>query len=81
MSADEQSELQCEADSYNRCIQAHMYLAVEFETLQQYLTLLEMTAKKLSILGERVSFYLAAAVSDFYVPDDKVRQHTICSAD
>lgn len=77
MTSDEQSELLCEADSYNRCIHAHMYLAVEFETLQQYLALLELCAKKLSTLGERVSFYLAAAVSDFYVPDDKVRQHTM----
>jgi hypothetical protein len=35
--------------------------------------LLESVAKKLSVLNERVMFYLAAAVSDFYIPDEEVR--------
>lgn len=73
LSCDEQAQLQCEADSYNRCIQENMLVTVEFETLQEYLGLLELTAKKLSFLADRVSFYLAAAVSDFYIPDEKVR--------
>ena len=74
MTNNEQAELQCEADSYNRCVQANMYITVEFETLQEYLSVLEVAAKKLSILEDRVSFYLAAAVSDFYVPVEKVAQ-------
>jgi hypothetical protein len=51
----------------------HFYLPVEFETLDQYLALLETIARRLGQWGPRVCFYLAAAVSDFYIPEEKVR--------
>ena len=62
------SELRC----YNHCIKNKMLLSIPYETLQEYLTCLQFIAEELSYLKERVCFYLAAAVSDFYVPDDEV---------
>jgi hypothetical protein len=64
--------LKQESITYNNIISANRYLSIPFETLQEYLVLLESVAKKLSVLNERVMFYLAAAVSDFYIPDEEV---------
>ena len=61
-----------EARAYNLSIQTRFYLPVAFTTLQEYLALLEMAGKMLAPLGARACFYLAAAVSDFYIPDDQV---------
>ena len=62
------SELRC----YNHCIKNKMLLTIPFETLQEYLSSLQFLAEELSHLKERVCFYLAAAVSDFYVPEEEV---------
>jgi phosphopantothenate-cysteine ligase len=48
------------------------YLSVEFETLDQYLAHLETLSCLLGQWGPRVCFFLAAAVSDFYIPEEKV---------
>lgn len=48
------------------------YLEVDFVTLHEYLHLLEFLAKSLAPLGPRVLFYLAAAVSDFFIPPNQV---------
>lgn len=48
------------------------YLDIPFVTLQQYLHQLEAIAKLLAPFGPRVCFYLAAAVSDFFIPDEQV---------
>ncbi|KAJ1421930.1 DNA/pantothenate metabolism flavoprotein [Ochromonadaceae sp. CCMP2298] len=58
----------------------HFYLSVEFETLDQYLALLETIAVRLGQWGPRVCFYLAAAVSDFYIPEEELVQHKIQSS-
>ena len=47
-------------------------LQIEFTTLSSYLFLLRMSAEALSAFGNRVMFYLAAAVSDFYIPRESV---------
>lgn len=62
------SECKC----YTTSTTTGMYLPLPFETLDQYLKLLKLTSIKLSKFGSRLCFYLAAAVSDFYVPDEKV---------
>lgn len=41
-------------------------------TLSDYLFLLKASAEALSPLGNHVMFYLAAAVSDFYIPDSEL---------
>lgn len=48
------------------------YLSLEYETLQQYLDALRTIATTMNCLGPRACFFLAAAVSDFYIPAEKV---------
>lgn len=73
-------QLQAEAVAYTTCVTENRYLPIDFETLQEYLTLLELCARSFGKLNERVCFYLAAAVSDFYIPDEQVSRQTNCTA-
>lgn len=50
-----------------------------FTTLSDYLFLLRAAAQHLRPFSSRAMFYLAAAVSDFYVPPDEMAQHKISS--
>ena len=70
--SDERKRLLVESEVFCMSVEHEFYLPVEFETLQEYLQLLEAAARALSSLKERVCFYLAAAVSDFYIPEDQV---------
>lgn len=47
-------------------------------TLSDYLFLLRASAEALSPLGSHVMFYLAAAVSDFYIPENEMVGVTVC---
>ena len=47
---------------------ADMLLPVEFTTLSDYLHYLQGTAQALAVCGNAAMLYLAAAVSDFYIP-------------
>lgn len=69
----QQQQILTESECFLESVQHHYYLPVEFETLEDYLSLLEIAAKSLSTLDDRACFYLAAAVSDFYVPSAKVK--------
>jgi len=53
----------------------HRLLEIPFESLTDYLHLLRMICVRLSTFGRRTLLYLAAAVSDFYLPLDAMRQH------
>ncbi|EDO44150.1 predicted protein [Nematostella vectensis] len=54
-------------------------LLVEFNTLSDYLFLLRTMAEVLGTMGPQIMFYLAAAVSDFYIPSDSMAEHKISS--
>lgn len=54
-------------------------LMVNFFTVSDYLFLLMETAKMVRGLGAPIMFYLAAAVSDFYLPETQVSEHKIQS--
>eukprot|EP00892_Ulva_mutabilis_P007676 jgi/Ulvmu1/5280/UM022_0074.1 len=56
-------------------------LTVHFSTVFEYLAYLEAIARKLQEFGRNVMFYLAAAVSDFYVPWPEVPEHKMQSRD
>ncbi|XP_052253616.1 phosphopantothenate--cysteine ligase-like isoform X2 [Dreissena polymorpha] len=56
-------------------------LMVEFTTLADYLHLLKAASCIMKSLGNRAMLYLAAAVSDFYIPADKMPLHKIQSSD
>ena len=55
---------------YHEAQRKHRLLLVSFTTLGEYLHLLRETCSALQPLGSRAMLYLAAAVSDFYIPAD-----------
>lgn len=55
------------------------FLRVEFTTVFEYLHLIRLMSKHLEPLGNRVMVYLAAAVSDFYVPEARLPMNKIQS--
>ncbi|KAK9670325.1 hypothetical protein RND81_13G194000 [Saponaria officinalis] len=61
-------------------IEAGVLLKLRFTTIFEYLQLLQMIGAALKDLGPRAMFYLAAAVSDFYVPWESMAEHKIQSA-
>ena len=63
------SELRC----YNHSIKNNYLYSISFETIDEYLYLLKTIALEINYLKERVCLYLAAAVSDFYVPKEEVK--------
>lgn len=66
--------------SYQEAAAAGTFLAVEFTTLADYLHLLQAAAQALNPLGSSAMIYLAAAVSDFYVPVSEMPEHKIQSS-
>ncbi|XP_059483553.1 phosphopantothenate--cysteine ligase [Neocloeon triangulifer] len=54
-------------------------LMVNFTTLTEYLWILRASAEAMACLNSRAMLYLAAAVSDFYVPPEKMPEHKIQS--
>ena len=56
-------------------------LRISFETLFEYLVYLKAIAEALNPFGPRAAFYLAAAVSDFYVPLSSMAEHKIQSSE
>jgi len=50
-----------------------------FVTVDDYLWLLRAVSKEMSVLKRRALFYLAAAVSDFFLPRQKLSEHKIQS--
>lgn len=53
---------------------------ISFTTLSDYLWLLQATAQEMHILGPLALLYLAAAVSDFYIPASQMPCHKIQSS-
>lgn len=64
---------------YKEVQAAGTLLMVEFSTLSDYLFLLRTISEASGPHGPGVMFYLAAAVSDFYIPNDKMPEHKIQS--
>ncbi|CAN1144177.1 Phosphopantothenate--cysteine ligase 2 [Linum perenne] len=58
----------------------HLLLKLPFTTIFEYLQMLQIIAKAMNPLGPHSMFYLAAAVSDFYVPWESMAEHKIQSA-
>lgn len=49
-----------------------------FVTVDDYLWLLRAVSQEMSILGRRAMFYLAAAVSDFFLPRQRMVRSSKC---
>jgi phosphopantothenate-cysteine ligase len=64
---------------YSFAKQNGLLLTLTFVTVTEYLWELREVAKLMHPLGARAVFYLAAAVSDFFVPNDRLVEHKIQS--
>lgn len=77
LSSDEVDLLRLESKIVQEIQSDNNFYSIPFTTVQEYLTLLEIVSSVLSPFGPRVCFYLAAAVSDFFLPDEKVSQESV----
>lgn len=66
---------------YNKNLNEKLFLPIEFVTLNEYLGYLQLISTYLQKFDKRALLYLAAAVSDFYLPDNEVVKHKIQSSD
>jgi phosphopantothenate---cysteine ligase (ATP) len=66
---------------YKHYSSTNRLLAIEFESLADYIHLLRMVSVSMTVFDKNAIIFLAAAVSDFYVPASKMAEHKIQSAD
>jgi len=66
---------------YNKARNNNMLLLVNFVTLSDYLFKLKSSTRILATIGRSAMYYLAAAVSDFFIPVEKMAEHKIQSRD
>jgi phosphopantothenate-cysteine ligase len=55
-------------------------LSIHFYTVADYLHLLQRTSQLFNQLGRNAMIFLAAAVSDFYLPEDQLVPFEMCSS-
>jgi phosphopantothenate-cysteine ligase len=66
---------------YMKAKKQNTLLILSFVTITEYLWELREVAKLMHPLGSNALFYLAAAVSDFFVPADRMVEHKIQSSE
>lgn len=66
---------------YNNAKNSNLLLLIPFTTVNQYLFTLRSCSSILQELGANALFYLAAAVSDFFLPQSRMPDHKIQSQD
>ncbi|KAK8202080.1 Phosphopantothenate--cysteine ligase cab2 [Zalaria obscura] len=66
---------------YQTARKANTLLLIPFVTVNEYLWELREIAKLMQPLGSNALFYLAAAVSDFFIPADRMVEHKIQSSE
>lgn len=76
-----QNDLFTVLQKYQQVKAKNMLLLVPFTTVHQYLFTLKLIAQELSVIGSDALFYLAAAVSDFFLPGSRIPDHKIQSQD
>lgn len=64
---------------YKRAVDQNLMLFVPFTTVNQYLFTLHLISLELKPVAHSSLFYLAAAVSDFFLPTSRVSEHKIQS--
>lgn len=68
-------------EQYQKAKTENTILLLSFTTVNEYLWNLRELAKLMQPLGSKALFYLAAAVSDFFVPADRMVEHKIQSSE
>ncbi|RPA97152.1 DFP-domain-containing protein [Choiromyces venosus 120613-1] len=66
---------------YRKAKEQKLLLLLPFTTVTSYLFTLRAIACEMRCLGNEALFYLAAAVSDFFVPPDRMAEHKIQSGE
>ena len=66
---------------YRNANEQKLLFLLPFTTVTSYLFLLREVAERMQVLGNEGLFYLAAAVSDFFVPPERMVEHKIQSGD
>jgi len=67
--------------AYKSVQQAGLLHTLAFVTVNDYLWLLRAVSQELSTLGRNALYYLAAAVSDFFLPRQKLVRHCSLNID
>ncbi|KAJ5154631.1 uncharacterized protein N7500_010070 [Penicillium coprophilum] len=76
-----QDEMRSVLRKYRYAKQHNRLLLLPFTTVAEYLFELRSIAKLMRPLGPDALFYLAAAVSDFFIPRSRMAEHKIQSGD
>lgn len=76
-----QEKMKYVLQQYHFAKKNRMLLLLPFTTVTEYLFELRSLATLMQPLGNRAMFYLAAAVSDFFIPRDKMEEHKIQSSE
>jgi hypothetical protein len=71
--------LQSTIRTYRHIKQQGLLITINFQTVDEYLQRLQLCSETLNIAGSLGLVYLAAAVSDFYIPQEKRALHKIQS--
>ncbi|KAL5018236.1 hypothetical protein ScPMuIL_003958 [Solemya velum] len=74
-------EIKTVLQKYRQVTDEGRLLMVDFSNLTEYLHLLRASSQHLNSIGPQAMLYLAAAVSDFYIPKSDMPQHKIQSSD
>ncbi|CAG8777633.1 10983_t:CDS:2 [Cetraspora pellucida] len=73
------SKMKFVLEKYQEFKKNETLLLLNFVTVTDYLFLLRSVTNIMSVLKENAMYYLAAAVSDFFIPAQKMSQHKIQS--
>jgi phosphopantothenate-cysteine ligase len=74
-----QSQMKTVLDKWSAVKRTDALLVLPFVSITDYLWLLRETAMLMKPLGPSALFYLAAAVSDFFIPSSRMAEHKIQS--
>ncbi|GFS38238.1 phosphopantothenate--cysteine ligase [Trichonephila inaurata madagascariensis] len=66
-------------NEYRMIKEKKMLLKIQFNTLSSYLHILYIASQAMRPMGKDAILYLAAAVSDFYIPEKDMAEHKISS--
>ncbi|CAH1758364.1 2416_t:CDS:2 [Entrophospora sp. SA101] len=77
----DQQKMKIILEKYQKFKQEETLLFIDFVTVTDYLFLLRSATQIMDKLKENAMYYLAAAVSDFFIPIQKVSQHKIQSGE
>lgn len=76
-----QDQMRSVLRKYRYAKQNNLLLLLPFTTVTEYLFELRSLANLMKPLGPHALFYLAAAVSDFFIPRDRMAEHKIQSSE